>query len=235
VGLNDAKAAAGTALAELQKADPDTLEALLTNANNAHTRAVGDLQQNRTLSRELQIQLRHETERGPARDHDEAISLLEQTRSELERLTDRAAAAALLHKVFSEHRQQARHRYAKPFRDQIETLGRIAYEGGFEIALDDDLSIATRTLNGTTLAFEQLSTGAQEQLGLLARLACATLVAPEGGAPVIFDDALGWTDPQRLARMGAAIATAANDCQVIILTCVPDRYAAVGNARTVGM
>lgn len=37
------------------------------------------------------------------------------------------------------------------------------------------------------------------------------------GSPVIFDDALGCTDPQRLARTGAAISTAADDCQVIIL------------------
>ncbi|VAW09533.1 hypothetical protein MNBD_ACTINO02-1208 [hydrothermal vent metagenome] len=233
--LTKAKAAAESTLAELNAVDPDTLDALLTNANNTLTRAGNDLQSNRNLSRELQIQLRHDTERGPAREHDEAKTRFERASSELQRLTDRAAAAELLHKVFTEHRQQARHRYAKPFRDQIESLGRIAYEGGFEITLDDNLSVATRTLDGTTLAFEQLSTGAQEQLGLLARLACATLVAPEGGAPVIFDDALGWTDPQRLAHMGAAISTVADSCQVIILTCVPGRYAAVGNARTVNI
>lgn len=97
------------------------------------------------------------------------------------------------------------------------------------------LSIESRTLDDTTLDFDQLSTGAQEQLGLLARLACATLVAPDGGAPVIFDDALGWTDPGRLDRMGAAISTAADDCQVIILTCTPGRYSAVGKARTVAI
>ncbi len=60
-------------------------------------------------------------------------------------------------------------------------------------------------------------------------------VAPEGGAPVIFDDALGWTDPGRLDRMGAAISTAADDCQVIILTCVPNRYSSVGKARVVAI
>jgi AAA ATPase domain len=230
-----AKLSAEEAAARLADADPDTLNALLTNATNVLRRAGADLERNKTLSQELRIRLRHDTERGPARDHDEAMSELERVRGELQRLTDRAAAVELLHDVFARHRQEARHRYAQPFRTQIENLGKIVYGPGFEITLDDNLSIETRTLDGTTLAFEQLSTGAQEQLGLLARLACATLVAPEGGAPVIFDDALGWTDPQRLARMGAAISTAADACQVIILTCVPDRYAAVGNARTVSM
>ena len=50
---------------------------------------------------------------------------------------------------------------------------------------------------------------------------------------MIFDDALGWSDPGRLERMGAAISTAADESQIIILTCVPDRYAAVGKATTV--
>ncbi len=50
---------------------------------------------------------------------------------------------------------------------------------------------------------------------------------------MIFDDALGWSDPSRLERMGAAISTAADECQIIILTCVPGRYAAVGKATTV--
>jgi uncharacterized protein YhaN len=129
----------------------------------------------------------------------------------------------------------ARQRYNQPFRDQIERLGRIVYRSTFEVALDDALSIETRTLEGTTLRFGQLSSGAQEQLGLLARLACASLVADEGGVPVIFDDALGWTDPSRLERMGAAISSVAEDCQIIILTCVPDRYAAVGKANTVSL
>ena len=54
-----------------------------------------------------------------------------------------------------------------------------------------------------------------------------------GGAPVIIDDALGWSDPDRLERMGAAIAAAGQHCQVIILTCTPGRYAHIGNSNTI--
>jgi uncharacterized protein YhaN len=51
--------------------------------------------------------------------------------------------------------------------------------------------------------------------------------------PVIFDDALGWSDPTRLDGMGAVIRTAGRSCQIIILTCTAGRYAGVGKAKVV--
>ena len=91
-----------------------------------------------------------------------------------------------------------------------------------------------RTLDDVTLDVDQLSAGAREQLGLLSRLACAVIVSPDGGgAPVIIDDALGWSDPPHLVRMGATIAAAGKECQIIILTCTPGRYAHVGNAKVI--
>ncbi len=231
--LEAAETAVSDARAQLAAADPDTLEALLANAEAAELRSVEDFQANEDRRRELQIKLAIETERGPARDADEAETNLIEAEVRYERLSSRGEAARLLYETFSKRRQEARRRYTRPFGDQIERLGRIVFGPTFEVALDDDLSIKTRTVEGTTLDFGQLSTGTQEQLGLLARLACAKLVAPDGGAPVIFDDALGWTDPGRLDRMGAAISTVADDCQVIILTCVPNRYSGVGKARVV--
>ena len=102
--------------------------------------------------------------------------------------------------------------------------------------IDGDLQVVRRTLDGTMLDVDQLSTGAREQLGVLSRLACATIVSPvDGGAPVMIDDALGWSDPQRLKGMGAAIAAAGKQCQVVVLTCTPGRYSHVGSARVVSL
>ena len=78
-----------------------------------------------------------------------------------------------------------------------------------------------------------MSAGAQEQLGILARLAAARLVAQEEGVPLILDDTLGYADPARLATMGAALALAGRDTQIIVLTCSPDRYQQVGSADVV--
>jgi uncharacterized protein YhaN len=42
--------------------------------------------------------------------------------------------------------------------------------------------------------------------------------------PAIFDDALGWSDKGRLREMGALLGRAGEQGQVIVLTCVPERY-----------
>ena len=65
----------------------------------------------------------------------------------------------------------------------------------------------TRTLDGRTVPYESLSGGAKEQLGILARLAGAALVAKEDAVPILIDDALGFTDPERLVKMAAVFDT----------------------------
>ncbi len=52
------------------------------------------------------------------------------------------------------------------------------------------------------MPYESLLGRCKEQLGIVARLASAALVAKEDGVPVVIDDALGFTDPHRLASMG---------------------------------
>lgn len=61
------------------------------------------------------------------------------------------------------------------------------------------------------------------------------IVANDGGMPLILDDALGYTDPERLRLMGAVLAKAAKECQIVIFTCVPDRYSYVGEAKVVSI
>ena len=58
-------------------------------------------------------------------------------------------------------------------------------------------------------------------------------VSKGGGAVLILDDALGYTDRERLKLMGAVLAKAGKECQIIILTCVPDRYSNIGDATVV--
>lgn len=219
--------------ADLAAEDPDSLKALLQNARDAKGRAVGELRQNQDRRSELRGMLDARGEEGLAQRLDAAKTDLEHLDREHKRLEARAEAARLLYETFATRRAQAHQRYVAPFRERIENLGHIVFGPSFKVELDDELRVTRRTFDGQTLDFEQLSTGTQEQLGILSRVACATIVAKDGGAPVIIDDALGWTDPRRLERMGATIAVAGRDCQVIILTCTPGRYASVGNATVV--
>jgi len=222
------------AQSELLAQDPRSIEARLENARNTEKRARRDLASNRTQCDDLRIRLAADGEQGLHTSLEEALSRHRVRKHEHEGLEARAAAAQLLQDTFAHRRQQTRMRYVEPFKQAIEELGRLVFGPSLSVEIDTDLQIVGRTLDDTALSVDQLSTGAVEQLGLLARLACAMIVSPDGaGVPIIVDDALGWSDPQRLEGMGAAIAEAGARCQVIVLTCTPQRYANVGNATTV--
>ncbi|MGD0352324.1 MAG: AAA family ATPase [Dehalococcoidia bacterium] len=148
-------------------------------------------------------------------------------------LAKRAEAANLLYRTMSEERDRARHAYVAPLRERIEALGRLVFDHTFQVEISDDLQIVSRTLNNITVGFDSLSGGTKEQLSLIFRLACAMIVATDGGAPVIVDDTLGYTDPERLSLMGAVLAKAAKECQIVIFTCVPGRYSNIGAAKEI--
>ena len=145
----------------------------------------------------------------------------------------RAMAAQRLWKVLGSHREAARKSYVRPLKEGVEQLGKIVFGSDFRIELGDDLGLRSCTRDGKTIPFDDLSVGAKEQLGILMRLAAARIVSSQGGVPLIIDDALGFSDPSRLKTMGAAIASAGNDCQVILLTCSPGRFTHVGSAEVV--
>ncbi len=219
---------------DLGGADPDSIEILLDNARAASRRAAGELRDNEEEERDLRASLKLRGEEGLYTRLGEAERQRRRIQRQHERLEARANAAELLYAKFRARRQESRLRYHAPLSERIEEFGRIVFGPGFKVELGDDLEVVRRTLEGVTLDVDHLSAGAREQMGLLSRLACAVIVSPDGGgAPVIIDDALGWSDPDRLSRTGAAIAAAGLQCQIIILTCTPGRYAHVGNARVI--
>jgi uncharacterized protein YhaN len=165
----------------------------------------------------------------------QAATELESAQGILERVTVRARAAELLLHTLLRHRDNTRRRYVQPFTDQVLRLGKVVFGSTLQVGIDEDLRITTRTLDGVTVDHEALSGGAKEQLGIISRLACAMLVDPADGVPVIIDDALGYTDPERLASMGAVLGHAGRQTQVIVLTCTPQRYRGVGGAHLVAV
>lgn len=221
------------AAAALAAHDPAASAALLENAEAALTRNADELAARKGDLRECRTRLDVAGEAGLGEAHDAAVTQLDHLTRTHERIEARAAAAHLLYTTYKSRREQAHQRYLDPFRTRIRSFGRLVFGPDFDVTLDNDLQIAQRTLAGVTCTFDQLSVGAQEQLGVLTRLACAAIVAKDDGAPVILDDALGWTDQARLKTMGAAIALAGRESQIIVLTCTPGRYASVGSATVV--
>jgi uncharacterized protein YhaN len=157
----------------------------------------------------------------------------EHARDEHDRVGRRARAVQLLRDVMVRHRDTTRLRYVEPYRAELQRLGRPVFGPSFEVDVDSDLCILNRTLDGCTVPYESLSGGAKEQLGILARLAGAALVAKEDAVPILIDDALGFTDPQRLVKMAGVFDTLGERGQVIVLTCTPGRYDDIKDARRI--
>lgn len=170
---------------------------------------------------------RHE---GAAEALDRATAEHEQLRVQLDSMQRRAEAAAYLREVFHRHREAARSRYAQPFARRLEQLARRVYGHDVTFELSDALEVTARTHSGQTIALDSLSGGAKEQLAILTRFAIADLIredAATAGVPVVVDDALGSTDDNRLRLMATLFSDVGEHSQVIVFTCMPQRYSRV--------
>jgi len=80
--------------------------------------------------------------------------------------------------------------------------------------------------------FGVLSVGTQEQIAVLTRLAFADMLVESGRpAMIILDDALAYSDRDRLERMFDLLSAAATRTQILILTCRGELFTRLGGTR----
>ncbi len=223
---------------ELEKQNPAQGTALLQSATAAVEQARTEQKETEVDLAAVRARLEVKHERGVFEELEDTRAKLHQAQQSEASLRRRADAVKLLHDLLLRHKARAHGAYVAPLAARINGLGRLVYGSTFKVGLSETLQIESRTLGGRTIPFDSLSKGTQEQLGLLARLAAALTVTKAGtahgiddGVPLILDDALGHTDPDRLASMASTIASAAAGCQVIILTCTPDRFRGIPSAK----
>lgn len=240
--VTDRRAIVATAQAQVQRssdalAATDPERAAREHRDAAQVRAEHEAHRARVREEAIAVAAQVELISGEGRQEslDQAMLTLAHARDELIAVDRRAAAARHLHEALLRHRDNAHQAYVRPFAEALRQLGAELYGDSFRVQVGPDLQIISRSLDGTVVPFEHLSGGAQEQLGILARLAVATLVDPAEGVPVILDDALGYTDPERLRRIGSVFDAPARQAQVILLTCTPERYASVTGVQTVSL
>ncbi len=237
--VKEQEALLAAAEARYTEGDPEGVAARLANAEalvrRLHSEHLGLAREQAEL--ETTLRVKGSTDLQAALE--EADLEVARLGPEHEGLERRARAAKLLYDTFSRHRDLARQAYVAPYEEQIQSLARLVFGRDTLVHVDPgDFSVQTRTVAGVTVPFDSLSTGAREQLAVLARLACAILVNPQDiggdvGAPVILDDALGNSDPTRLRNLAPAFAAAAGQAQVIIMTSTPDRYRQLGDVNLV--
>jgi DNA repair exonuclease SbcCD ATPase subunit len=218
---------------EIDAADPAAVETRLSRAERLNAQLAQEQRDLQSQADQVRGRLVMAEAAGLFDRLEEAEADHDAARRELLSVQRQARAARMLATVMAARRDQTRSRYIAPYTSAIQRLGSRVFGAGFHVEVDAQLRVVSRTLAGDTLPVSSLSGGAREQLALVERLACAELVGPEAGVPVVIDDALGFSDPQRLQAMGGLLSAAGEHSQVIVLTCQPDRYRHVSDATVI--
>ena len=116
--------------------------------------------------------------------------------------------------------------------DCNETICRRPFPGA-DARLDEGLAIEGLQRSGADLEpFDYLSHGTREQIAVLVRLDVGCLLADRGNpVPILLDDALVFSDDDRIEYMFDALTQAAEKHQVIVLTCRSRVFQTFGGRR----
>jgi DNA repair exonuclease SbcCD ATPase subunit len=165
----------------------------------------------------------------------EKVAALEARLAEAEadsvRHRSRVAMLTLLADTISEALDESRDRFYAPIMRHLKPFVNDLFPGA-ALELGDGFQVSgLRRENGHGSAedFMQLSDGTQEQIAVLVRLAMGSLLAEQGrSAPIILDDALVFSDDDRIARMFDALMRAGSKQQIIVLTCRMRAFESLG-------
>lgn len=150
----------------------------------------------------------------------EADEKLEVARAHFARVDREVKVLQRLQGALGGARSEARDRYFEPIAAELRPLMHLLWPDAELNWADDSLLPQSLTRNGQVESVDVLSGGTQEQIAFLVRLAFARLLAKGGRhAPVILDDALVYTDDDRIERMFDALHRQAGDLQIIVLSC----------------
>ena len=123
----------------------------------------------------------------------------------------------------------ARERYLAPVVNRIHPYLQMLFPNA-EISIGEDLYITGMSRHaGYEESFDHLSMGTQEQIAVLVRLAFAEMLIDQGApAAVILDDALVFSDDQRMRLMFDILSHAAQRVQILVFTCRAQLFEGLG-------
>jgi len=129
-------------------------------------------------------------------------------------------------------RSAARDHYMKPVMTELRPLLELLFED-VSVAFDEKTLLPHAILrNGQLEDVDRLSGGMREQLSVLTRLAFARLLARDGRpTPVILDDALVYSDDDRIERMFDALHRQSRDQQILVFSCRQRAFRELGGRR----
>ena len=136
----------------------------------------------------------------------------------------------LLRDTLRDAEREAKMLYLEPVIRRVEPYFRMLFPGA-GVVFDENLRIAAVERAGLQEGFDFLSYGTKEQLAVLTRLAFAELMLDRGKpATVILDDALVFSDDDRIETMFDLLMRAGEKVQIIVLTCRRRAFTRLGAA-----
>lgn len=148
----------------------------------------------------------------------QAAAAVEQSRLELARLERQAAATRRLWETLSEERRRVVERLIAPVTLRVKPYLQDLFPGS-TLDAGEGLDIAGLQSGDLKEPYEALSGGAQEQISLLTRIGLAEVLAGEGTLPLVLDDVLINTDPERIKRIHRVLYRAADKLQILLFSC----------------
>lgn len=205
--------------------DVERLERSARQAETAHSQRANDITR-------LEVELETKGALGQEETAAEKQRELEHTERRCTELERRAKALDHLLTLLREKRSALARRLRAPLQKHLNHYLQILFPGA-QIEVGDDLSPGRITRPGIRGAesgeFEELSVGAREQMGVVARLAYADLLKAAGKPTLlILDDALVHTDEERLGQMKRVLYDAATRHQILIFSCHPEAWRDLG-------
>ena len=134
-----------------------------------------------------------------------------------------------LRNALTSARSAARDLYLKPVITELRPLIGLLFDD-ITVAFNETTLLPETVLrNGQEEEVDRLSGGMREQLSILTRLAFARLLARNGRpAPVILDDALVYSDDDRIERMFEALHSQSRDQQILVFSCRQRAFSRLG-------
>ncbi len=163
----------------------------------------------------------------------EAETARAEASEKLARIEREAKAVKLLRETAERAYAEAQGALMEPVYREAAPLLQIIRPGTTFHMNRDTMQLEQVLRDGFEEDFKDLSGGAREQLAVVVRIALAKVFARQQRAlPLILDDILGWTDDRRLRAMLNVLERTAQDLQVILLTCHPNRFRGLSGAQT---
>jgi hypothetical protein len=209
-------------VAQLQEgtADLTSAEAALRRLRSVAAAADKEISRLREEIAGFAAEIRARSEDAVEEKWRESLDALAAARTRVAGYEREVAVLQRLRTALETARGHARETYLLPVMNELRPLLGLLFDD-VSITFDEKTLLPHRIVRmGQEEDVDRLSGGMREQLSVLTRLAFARLLARDGRpAPVILDDALVYSDDDRIEKMFDALHRQAREQQIIVFSC----------------